>query len=117
MDWVKEYIGQSVRVSIVGTAVTEVLDKVPPDEMWEIMWVSAWQVGGANLTITFGMYRDGTFVGLVTSATLAANGGQSANPRAFLRSGDAPAIYFASAGTAGTVTFRVSARRYKRSSQ
>jgi hypothetical protein len=114
MDWLKEYIGQGVAASIVGTAVTKVLDKVPDDEMWEIMWVSAWQVGGANLTITFGMYRDGTFVGLVTSATLAANGGQSANPQAFLRSGDAPAIYFASAGTAGLVTFRVSARRYKR---
>lgn len=114
MEWAEEYIGQSVRVSIVGTAVTEVLDKVPDDELWEIMWVSAWQVGGGNLTITFGMYRDGTFVGLVTSATLAANGGQSANPRAFLRAGDCPAIYFASATTAGSVTFRVSARRYKR---
>ena len=114
MDWSEEYIGQSVRASDIAAAVTEVLEKVPPDEMWEIMWVSAWQVGGGNLTITFGMYRDGTFVGLVTSATLAADGCQSANPRAFLRAGDAPAIYFAIAGTAGSVTFRVSARRYKR---
>jgi hypothetical protein len=114
MEWVEEYIGQSVGVSIVGTAVTEPLDKVPDGEMWEIMWMSAWQAGGANLTITFGMYRDGTFVGIGTTAVLAANGGQSANPRAFLRAGDAPAIYFASATTAGSVTFRVSGRRYKR---
>ena len=117
MDWAEEYIGQSVRASIVGTAVTEFLEKVPDDEMWEIMWMSAWQVGGGNLTITFGMYCNGTFVGIGTTATLAANGGQSANPRVFLRAGDAPAIYFASAATAGSVTFRVSARRYKRSSQ
>lgn len=112
MEW-EEYIGENTVLSIVGTAVTLPLDRVPDGEMWEIMWMSCWQVGGGNLTTTFGLTRSGTFYGLDTSVTLAANNGQSTNPRAFLKGGESPAVYFASAATAGTVTFRVAARRYK----